>query len=89
MTQKATVINNPADLVVQAIFLRGHITLMNKGMKHSRLNKGDIIAKINNTIGTSFTNRQGVKAEAAVRAFIAKYVPQQPAPVAPLPEARA
>lgn len=70
-------VQNPADLVVQAIFLRGHISLMNKGMKHSHLKKGDVIAKINTVLNTNFTSRQGPQAESAVREFISKQIPAE------------
>lgn len=74
-----TVITNPADHVVQAIFLKLHISVMNKGMTHSKLRKGDVIAKINNIVGTNFSNRQGVAAEVAIRKFVSDHVPAKEA----------
>lgn len=70
-----TTITNPTDHAVQAIFLKMHISIMNKGMTHSQLRKGDVITKINNILGTNFSNRQGVAAEAAIRKFVDDHVP--------------
>ena len=70
-------ISAPADRIVQAVFLKGHIRLMNLGMTHSKLKKGDVIAKINTVLGTSFTNRQGVAAEQALKDFLEKHLPKE------------
>ena len=49
-----TVIQNPADPKVQAIFLKSHLKLMALGMKNSRISKTEMLAKASAITGKKY-----------------------------------
>jgi hypothetical protein len=53
-----TLITNPADPLVQAKFLRIHLKLMAKGLKHSRMSGTTLLGKVSALTGRTYKRGQ-------------------------------
>jgi hypothetical protein len=53
-----TTITNPADPLVQAKFLKIHLKLMAKGLKHSRMSGTTLLGKVSALTGRSYKRGQ-------------------------------
>ena len=53
-----TTITNPADPLVQAIFLRVHLGLLAKGLKHSRMSGTQVLAAASALTGRKYKRGQ-------------------------------
>jgi hypothetical protein len=65
-----TMITNPGDPKVQAIFLRGHLRLLSLGLKNSRLSGTQILRLAGNITGKSYKRGQYRIARDDLEAFI-------------------
>ena len=65
-----TTITNPADRVVQAIFLRGHVRLLAAGMKNSRLSGTEILKRVSDVTGNKYKRGQYDAALSDLQAII-------------------
>jgi hypothetical protein len=58
-----TIITNPMSDRVQAVFLKGHLTLLSKGMSPPRgVRKGDILLKAGRITGVDYRRGEYAKA---------------------------
>ncbi len=64
-----TIIDNPSSPRVQAIFLKAHLKLFAKGMRHSRLSGKDILAKASAITGNAYKRGQYTIALAELEAL--------------------
>jgi hypothetical protein len=53
-----TLITNPADPLVQAKFLKIHLKLMAKGLKHSRMSGTTLLGKVSALTGRTYKRGQ-------------------------------
>ena len=53
-----TLITNPADPLVQAKFLKIHLKLMAKGLKHSKMSGTTLLGKVSALTGRSYKRGQ-------------------------------
>jgi hypothetical protein len=53
-----TTITNPADPMVQAKFLKIHLKLMAKGLKHSRMSGTTLLGKVSALTGRTYKRGQ-------------------------------
>jgi hypothetical protein len=53
-----TTITNPADPLVQAKFLKIHLKLMAKGLKHSRMSGTTLLGKVSALTGRTYKRGQ-------------------------------
>lgn len=53
-----TLITNPADPLVQARFLKIHLKLMAKGLKHSRMSGTTLLGKVSALTGRTYKRGQ-------------------------------
>lgn len=53
-----TLITNPADPLVQAKFLKIHLKLMAKGLKHSRMSGTALLGKVSALTGRTYKRGQ-------------------------------
>lgn len=51
-----TIIENPAQNRIQAVFLKGHLMLMSKGMKNSQLSRKDVLKKASKITNKKYPN---------------------------------
>lgn len=68
-----TLITNPADPIVQAIFLKSHLKLMSVGMKHSRMSGKDVLSKASAITGVAYKRGQYDLALKDLTAFIKEH----------------
>ena len=53
-----TTITNPADPTTQALFLKLHLKLMAKGLKHSRMSGTTLLGKVSALTGRTYKRGQ-------------------------------
>lgn len=68
-----TMISNPADARVQAIFLKAHLHLFSVGLKHSRMSGKDVLSKASAITGVAYKRGQYDLALKDITAFIKEH----------------
>ena len=53
-----TTITNPADPMVQALFLKQHLKLMSKGLRHSKMSGTALLGKVSALTGRTYKRGQ-------------------------------
>jgi hypothetical protein len=57
-----TTITNPADPMVQALFLKQHLKLMSKGLRHSKMSGTALLGKVSALTGRTYKRGQYLQA---------------------------